>query len=109
MIGDPTIALVVEPIFPNCTCSFMQLVPPLEELPPAIGVVNNTESRQVSIALQASSKDQIGTGNHTIEVWETDFNSGYVFKTIFIIDVQAQEEQVEEEPDNKKNEKESGD
>ena len=45
-IGDPPVALtVVDAVYSNCTSSFMSLVPALEELPTAFGVVNNTSSR----------------------------------------------------------------
>ena len=92
VIGDPTVALtVVDSVYPDCTSSYMSLVPALNELPAAFSVANDTSSRQVIISLQASSVEEIGLGNHTVEVWETDMYSGLNTKTIFTISVQAQE------------------
>ena len=92
VIGDPTVTLtVVDSVYPDCTSSYMSLVPALNELPGAFSVANDTSSRQVIISLQASSVKEIGLGNYTVEVWETDMYSGLTAKTIFTISVQAQE------------------
>ena len=87
-IGDPTVALpIVDSVYPDCTSSYMSLVPALDELPVAFSVANDTSSRQVIIRLHASSVEEIRLGNHSVEVWETDLYSNFTAKTIFTISV----------------------
>ena len=53
----------------------------------AFSVVNDTDARSIQLAVHAGSEVDLPIGAQSIEVWETDPNTGFIAKTIFQIEV----------------------
>lgn len=88
-IGEPLLQLeLVERALTNCTNSHFTLVnEQSEDLSQALSVYNETKFRQVNLTLEAASSETLRPGNYSIEVWEQDWFSGFIAKTIFEIGV----------------------